>query len=392
MPRRNAVVSTIARFEPALERPAAEVLREARALTVELEDGQQVRLEADDPRSTGFAQVLEGLSRLRLPVYLELDPEMETIDRLLIPHVTRIGGVRQIDEGALDVKLESSHARHFLRPTVADFDEFATLLRRALREGLPIVVTETEEHEIIDVRAYTPTPAAPPLPFPFPEPKVHWLSPLWRSVLRKLWLSPWSPLSWGACVSPTKAEQAFYVVNTTSCDPLTVPRDCIPFLYPDGGCWARAHEMCRLMIQNLGLRPSKLWIYGDLDVDTRNNPLCSVSWIWHVAPTLCVRHRRYGWLLAERKIMVIDPSLFFGPVDEATWLGAMGDPDARLERSGAHVYRTSRAWGYGEDPTYEITRRDLELYGLRLLSRSIQFGPPPYEDCPPPIVVHPIYG
>jgi uncharacterized protein (UPF0216 family) len=393
MPRRNAVVSTIARFEPVLERPAAEVLRDERALTVELEDGRQVRLEADDPRATGFAQILEGLSRLRLPVYLELDPETETIDRLLIPHVTRVVGVRQIDEGVLDVELESSHARHVLRPSVPDFDELATLLNEAVRARSPAVVTETDQHEIIDVRPYTPSPEAAPLPFPFPEPKAPWWSKLWRWLVAKLWLSPWSPLSWSACVSPAKAEQAFYVVNATSCDPLTVPPGCIPFLYPDDGCWARAHEMCRLMIKHLGLRPNKVWIYGDLHVDTKNNPICSVSWRWHVAPTLCVRYRRYGWLLGERKMMVIDPSLFFGPVDEATWQGVQGDPNAQLERSGAHVYWTARVYAYQEDPTYERTEQNLARYRLDLLNRSISFGPPPYVNCPQfPIVVDRIGG
>jgi uncharacterized protein (UPF0216 family) len=392
MLHRNAVISTIRRFEPALERPAADVLHDGRALTVELEDGRRVRLDADDPRAAGFAQILEGLSSLRLPVYLEIDPETETIDRMSSPHVARIVEIRQIDEGSLDVELESSHGRHVLRSSEPDFDELAELLLVAAREGKPAVVTETDEHEIIDVRAYTPGAGSVSFPSP-PGPKASWWSKWWSSLRSRLWLSTWSPSSWGTCVSHARAEQAFYFVNATSCDPVTVPPDCIPFLYPDNGCWARAHEMCRLMIQNLELHPNKIWVYGDLQVDTRNNPLCSVSWIWHVAPTLCVRYPGYGWRPGVKTTVVIDPSLFDGPVDEATWLTALGDPNARLERTGAHVYKTSRTIpGYAEDATYELTRRDLAFRRLDLLSRSIQFGPPPYEECPPPIVVHPVHA
>ena len=62
----------------------------------------------------------------------------------------------------------------------------------------------------------------------------------------------------------------------------------ISWLYPDDGCWGRAHEMCRLMI-NAGAHPRKVWIYGKLHTLTKNNPNCFVNWGWHVAPTLCVR-------------------------------------------------------------------------------------------------------
>jgi hypothetical protein len=106
-----------------------------------------------------------------------------------------------------------------------------------------------------------------------------------------------------------------------------------------------------------------------------------------------VRYPGYGWRPGVKTTVVIDPSLFDGPVDEATWLTALGDPNARLERTGAHVYKTSRTIpGYAEDATYELTRRDLAFRRLDLLSRSIQFGPPPYEECPPPIVVHPVHA
>lgn len=94
MPDPNAVISTVIRFEPPLDRPLAEMLRREPGLSVELEGERRVRLDPADPRSIGFAQVLDGLSKRRLPVYVEVDPETSVITRLLIPHVTRIIGIR----------------------------------------------------------------------------------------------------------------------------------------------------------------------------------------------------------------------------------------------------------------------------------------------------------
>jgi hypothetical protein len=151
-----------------------------------------VRLDPDDSRSAGFAQVLDGLSRQRLPVYVEVDPATSAITRLLIPLVVRGAGVRPADEGALDVELVPSHARHVLQLGQPDSADLEGQLREALQNGQPVILTEDEAHNIIDIRAFTPCrrPAA---------------------------------------IRPRSRHRA-------------------SFRYPDDGCcWARAHEMCRLM-------------------------------------------------------------------------------------------------------------------------------------------------
>ena len=159
----------------------------------------------------------------------------------------------------------------------------------------------------------------------------------------------------------------------TSCNPLTVPPPCIPFMYPDDGCWGRAHEMCRLMIARR-LKPRKIWIEGSLQTPTRNNPDCYVWWGWHVAPTLCVRQ---GWF--RRQEMVIDPSLFSGPVTAATWKGVQGDPNAVLTPTSAAIFQR---WTT-TDPTYSQTNWVLDYYRTQLYLRSISAdGPPPYANCP----------
>src|SRR5258706_14736030 len=112
MPNSNAVVSSIIRLDPPLDRAPAEMLRAERGLSVELEGGRRVRLDPANPRSAGFAQILDGLNKQRLPVYLEVDPATSAITRVLIPYVARVLAVDRIDEDTLDVKLEYSHARH----------------------------------------------------------------------------------------------------------------------------------------------------------------------------------------------------------------------------------------------------------------------------------------
>ena len=378
MPNPNAVVSSVIRLEPPLDRAPAEMLRAERGLSVELEGGRHVRLDPADARSPGFAQILDGLNKQGLPVYLEIDPATSVITRLLIPYVTRILGVDLSDQDVLDVKLEYSHARHVLRRGQPDFAELEKQLREAMRGGGPVILTEDDAHNIIDVRSFVPGPGGPLTPFPKPElPRpISWpLRWIWK-LLSWIWYWPWWPWWWFCCMSMTKAQQVFDSMNATSCNPLTVPVPCIPFLYPDDGCWGRAHEMCRLMI-NMGLSPRKVWIEAStrLHVNTRNNPACFVEWHWHVAPTLCVR----GPSFFQTQSMVIDPSLFATPVSKATWKGVQGDLNATLTDSDASIFYL---WTGATDPTYVATNQVLATYRLRLLNRALQFGPPPYANCP----------
>ena len=373
MPNPNAVVSTVIRIEPPLDRPPAEMLRAERGISVELEGGRSLRLDPADARSAGFARVLDGLCKQRLPVYIEVDPETSAIARLLIPHVTRVVGIRPIDESMLGVELEASHARHVLGRAAPDFDELERQLRDALRTGTPVILTEDDAHEIIDVRGQSPGPKGSSSPFfPKPEapPRQGWPR---RSIgmLLCIWRLRCWPWWWWRCMSATNAQQVFDAMSATSCAPLTVPPPCIPFLYPDDGCWARAHEMCRLMI-NMGLTPRKVWIRGNLHVITKNNPNCSVWWGWHVAPTVCVR----GPGLFQAQDMVIDPSLFTTPVSKTTWKSVQGDPNATLTNSDA----SDHLWG-STDPNYVETNKTLAFYRLQLQNRAIQQGPPPYAHC-----------
>jgi hypothetical protein len=376
MPNPNAIVSTSFRLDPPLDRAPAEQLRREGGISVELE-GRRVRLDPADERSVGFAQILDGLSKLNLPVYVEVDPATEAVTRLLVPTVGRVVGVGS-GEQALDVELDTSHARHTLRLGGPDTAELEARLREAEKQGRHVILVEDDAHEILDVRDFTPDPERPlppfpPIPVPLPRPEPFWLI-RW---LRRLWWWLCWPWWWWRCPSGAKAQQVFDAMAATTCNPLTVPPPCIPFMYPDDGCWARAHEMCRLMI-GMGLSPRKVWIDHSqgywLHVSTKNNPSCYVEWGWHVAPTLCVRGRRFF----STSRMVIDPSLFTTPVSKATWKGVQGDPAATLTDTGPEQF-----WhGGGDDPSYTASNQILAQYRLALQTRALQAGPPPYANCP----------
>jgi hypothetical protein len=380
MPNPNAILSTTIRLEPPLDRAPAEMLRAEGGLSVALEGGRRVRLDPANERSAGFARVLDGLSKQRLPVYLEVDPSSNAITRILVPLIARVIGVGQAREGKVDVELDASHARHVLRLDSADALDLERRLREALKGGGAIILVEDDAHNIIDIRGFTPGPEVPLPPFPpIPIPKLR-LPPRYPWPLNWIWwIWCWIkwPWWWFCCLGMTKAQQVFDAMAATTCNPLTVPPPCIPFLYPDDGCWARAHEMCRLMIA-MGPSPRKVWIDHSLGhslhVNTKNNPQCFVEWGWHVAPTLCVRGPK--WFQFQR--MVIDPSLFTTPVSQATWKGVQGDPGATLTDTDASVF-----WhGGGTDPNYVNSNAILAQYRLALQTRSIQVGPPPYAYCP----------
>jgi Glutaminase len=366
----NAIVGLISRIEPPVTQSGAEMLRQFReAFSVELEGEKPARLHPSE-KAAAQLEILEGLRALVTPVYLEIDPETRAITRLLIPLVSEVVSVGEERAEEITVELARSHARHVLRRGNNAFPELMERVRVAIVQHTPQIVTETDQHEIIDVR-----PHSGDLPS---DRGVQGAAVASLGLRRRWW--PWRFWHWLCwfcwfcrCVTPARAKDLFDLCSAQTCNPTTVPAPCIPFLYPDDGCWARAHEMCRLMLAQ-GAHPRKIWISGNLHTPTKNNPACFVNWGWHVAPTLCVRTRLFRHIEE-----VIDPSLFNVPVSEVTWKGVQGDANATLTPTAASVYmRPSQT-----DPTYSQTNFYLNFYRLQLKNRSLSAaGPPPYAQCP----------
>jgi hypothetical protein len=322
------------------------------------------RFDPADRSTDRYIALFEDLRRRKVPVYIEIDPQSDFLRRVYLPKLVRVENIRESPE-QISVTFERSHARHVVRRD-ADGEAMLRTLREAGKDRW-LAVTASDRQEILDVRPYDP-----PFDLPRLEPPPR---PAW-------WLWCWWPWNWFrryCCVSKRRAQELFDLCAATTCDPLATPPPCIPFLYPDDGCWGRAHEMRRLML-DAGTSSEKVWIDGFLHTPTRNNPNCFVDWGWHVAPTICVRNS-WWWPFSFSTRMVIDPSLFTTPVTKATWKGVQGDPNATLTDTPDWVF--SRWGGFQPDPGYVQTNQVLADYRTSLQLRSLgPDGPPPYAACP----------
>ncbi|MFY7974851.1 MAG: protein-glutamine glutaminase family protein [Rubrivivax sp.] len=376
MPNPNAFIAPVRGLAPAYD--AAQIRRAEVDITVSLDGLPPLRLDPKDPRTPAYAEVLESLRQRSGLVYAETDPSTGRIQRLLLPRLGRVLSAERDTAGDLALSLDHSHARLRLPAGHGDFAAFEGVLREALLSRAPVLVTVDDRLGVIDIRLPLPGWPLPPLLPPFPDVPPPREPSFLRWLIERFWLIwrwPWWPWWWFGCLSLSRANQVFAQMQATSCAPLTTPAPCIPFLYPDDGCFARAHEMCRLMIA-MGLEPQKVWIRGRLRTPTRNHPACHVLWGWHVAPTLCVRGNWF-WM---RQTVVIDPSLFAGPVSKTTWKSVQGDPSATLDDTSPEPY--FHVGGDVFDPGYTMTQQHLIEYRTELRLRSINQGPPPYANCP----------
>jgi hypothetical protein len=356
MPRQHVVVDTIVALDPKPVPPAAAGGAPPSGLvSLTLLGGGKAALDMAQPRSAVWRKVLESLHKTRQPAYLELDPATGVITELLLPRAFEVVAIRTAAAGDVEVELSISAARHYLRRGNPEFQALLGELQQAQTSRSPVLVTETlDGREIVDVR---PLPKAQAVPQAQPTPSVP---------------APQAP---PAPISLQRAKELFDLVANLTCDPASTSSPCIPFMFPDDGCWGRAHEMCRLMLAQ-SEQPQKVWIYGWLHVATSNHPSCGVNWGWHVAPTLIVDEG------SGPETYVMDPSIFSEPVPQATWASVQGDPGASLQPSDASVFRRSSGGAWVEyDADYSKTNAVLESYRNALRLRSAAYGAPPYSAC-----------
>ncbi len=149
-------------------------------------------------------------------------------------------------------------------------------------------------------------------------------------------------------VSLEKAKELFEFVSK---------KDYIPFKYPEDGCYARAHEMSLLLIGK-GTKTGKVFIQGDLCVDTPNSPKGFVTWAYHVAPVVNVM------VNGEVKTYVIDPSLFDRPVLVEEWYKIQTSHSQQAQKSKItyfnemfHYAPRDRNTGMSAFDTYDLKAR-----------------------------------
>ncbi len=157
--------------------------------------------------------------------------------------------------------------------------------------------------------------------------------------------------------------------------PFGVP-NCIPFQYVRDGCYARAHEMRRIITTQYGYCCEKVFSFAvdnfdRLAVRADKWGGCCVTWWYHVAPLVRVgiSIRKLG--VKAGLAMVIDPGMFNKPVLLTTWLAAQEntgcDPNARVSQFSIQPGSAyTPAWGsttnFTTDPSYTATNATLVGY------------------------------
>jgi hypothetical protein len=103
------------------------------------------------------------------------------------------------------------------------------------------------------------------------------------------------------------------------------------WLYPDDGCYARAGLLIQHALNwNYAFVPSKIFVFGDLNVNTSNSPSGSVSWWYHVAPI--VRSE-------NSNLWVLDPSIHpDAPISLDNWLGVVTNDKSSLKVSACSSF------------------------------------------------------
>ncbi len=95
----------------------------------------------------------------------------------------------------------------------------------------------------------------------------------------------------------------------------------ISWLYPDDGCFARAAMFVNKLREWQIPDPSKVFIFGDLTVQTPNSPQGKVSWWYHVAPAI-----RIG-----ESVYILDAAINpYSPMPLIDWVKTMTDDPQRV--------------------------------------------------------------
>jgi hypothetical protein len=152
MERRNAIVDRIRHVARLPASRAADAPGPAENyLEVGFESGESGLLDMSVHRDAVWADVLRSLQERSQPAYVEIDPETHRVTELLVPRLFTVGRIEPNEDG-VQVELVISHGRHVLRQSNPRFRELRETLETARERNAPVLVTETDEHEIVDVR------------------------------------------------------------------------------------------------------------------------------------------------------------------------------------------------------------------------------------------------
>jgi hypothetical protein len=150
MPRETTWIDNIR----SIEHPAKSARAKDSSIRLTFVGGATARLDGSKARDRTWAEVLQSLQDRRQPAYLEVDSQTRFVTALLLPMLFLVKRVHELKEGGdLEVELEVSHAKHYLRRDHPNFDTLRTTLERARRDRTPVLVVESlNGSAIVDVR------------------------------------------------------------------------------------------------------------------------------------------------------------------------------------------------------------------------------------------------
>jgi hypothetical protein len=171
----------------------------------------------------------------------------------------------------------------------------------------------------------------------------------------------------------------------------------ISWLYPDDGCWTRATATIKDLFGPFNFseykslnskRPSKIFAFGNLCVNTANSPFGYVTWWYHTAPIVKNTETNLTY--------VLDPSINpKRPMEVSEWINAISSNTQKCAGKTNGVSKFNICNGYGTAPysicdsTYNeeihemILQTDYQRYERE---RQIELGRNPDEvlgDSPP---------
>lgn len=336
--------------------------------------------------SPAHASLLSHSKKSNLPVSVKLNQDKTRVMDVTIPLQVRVDEIIETNPNdKVQVQVFPSAALHFLSKSSPSFSSLMEKLTLAKNQHLSILITEDDDHFILHVAVLSSNPsiesshsfnATIDSADDFDATPTRG-GPSRGSVPSKAATKKPGQTggggTGGGSVSQSQVKSMFSKVNAMSCDPKNPSGSCIPFKYPDDGCWGRASAMARV-IAGAGVAVKKAWTYGNLYANTANNPACKVTWGYHVAPVIQVGSTQY----------IIDPSMFNGPVTLAQWKSAQHDPNIQSEITDAKVFQTAKVTkgAASYDPNYSQTATVISTYQGILRQRVQQQGPPPYAKCP----------
>lgn len=358
MAETKITVSTIRKIDQLLDLSLKDSdipLRPA-SLDVYFDPEGEARLDSEDPDFAHRSQMLTELHRVGLPVYVEqVNGIIKTLHMPLRGHVLDV--FRDPADG-ITFDLDNSARSFAFRLDTSLHRRWMKIIQHAQLTGELVAVTENADGDVQDVRPWR----TPPAPVP----------PAALTIESAPQAAPFRPVTW------RRVQQMFDLVAGKTCCPQAPAQSCIPFLFPDDGCHARAHEMCRL-ITHAGEEPAKIWNF----CRDRNHPLvfqtptavnCEVKWRFHVAVTLQVKE-------SEAKppyTVVIDPALSKEPITVVHWQRILGDMGSCLLHTSAVPYLAPFPKKVTSDEDHAQTEQELAYYRQQLINRVYAQGPPPY--------------